>query len=98
MSEGQEVSVTIYGSQFSLRTTDDPQLLKDLAQHVDREMHRVAEDSGVMQTLRVAILTSLHLADELARVRRERDEQTDQVTTALDRLEPLLDKAVGADV
>ena len=94
---GQEVSVTIYGSQFDLRTYDNPELLRDLASQVDREMHRVAEDSGIMQTLRVAILTALHIADELGRTRKERDELVDQVSAVLDRLEPLLDKAVPSD-
>ncbi len=94
---GQEVSVTIYGSQFNLRTADDPALLRDLAAQVDQEMHRVADESGIMQTLRVAILTALHIAGELGRARSERDELEDRLKAILDRLEPALDKAVGSD-
>lgn len=97
MTVVHEVSLTIYGSQFTLRTDDDPEVLRSLAAQVEREMQRVAEESGIMQGLRVAILTALHLAAEVQRLRSGDEHLETQVGAFLDRLEPLLDEAVGSD-
>lgn len=93
MSEAQ-VTVSIYGTEFTLRTEDDPEQLRKLAAEVDREMRRIAQETGLMQPQKVAALTALHLADELAKLRTEHE----AVDGFADRLARLLDKAVGTDV
>lgn len=94
---GRNVDVHIYGSDFTLRTDDDPEDLAKLAAEVDRAMRQLAQDSGLMQAQKVATLTALHMAGELAKARTERDAYRAQVEAILDRIEPLLDEAVGAD-
>jgi cell division protein ZapA len=61
---GQSTSVTIYGKTYHLRGSDDSAYLTDLADHVNAKMHEVAEVTGTADTLKVAILTSLNIADE----------------------------------
>jgi len=92
----QRLNVHIYGTEFTLRTPDDPEILIATASQVDREMRRIAQETGLMHPQKIATLTALHLADELAKVRRERDDLTARVASLCDRLEPLMDKAVEA--
>ena len=93
----RDVDVRIYGSEFTLRTEETPEALTALAAEVDRAMRQLAEDSGLMQAQKVATLTALHMAGELAKARAECDEYRARLDAMLDRIEPLLDEAVGAD-
>ena len=56
--------VTIYGKTYHLRGDGDPTYLHDLARDVDRRMREVAESTGTADTLSVAILAALNIADE----------------------------------
>ena len=56
--------MTIYGKTYHLRGSEDSDYLTELAAHVDAKMHEVAEATGTADTLKVAILTSLNIADE----------------------------------
>ena len=57
-------AVTIYGRTYNLRGDGDPAYLARLAQLVDRKMREVAESTGTADTMKVAILAALNLADE----------------------------------
>ncbi len=74
MSEQQEskpVRVKIYDREFTLVTTGDPQRLEALCASLDKRMREVRESTGAADTLKVAILAALGLADDLQRVRDE---------------------------
>ena len=60
----QPVSVDIYDQIYTLRGTD-PAYIEHLAQVVDAKMRAVAEQSNTVDSLRVAVLASLNIADEL---------------------------------
>jgi len=61
---GAATSVTIYGRTYQLRGSDDPAYLHELADKVDEKMREVVEATGTADTLKVAILAALNLADE----------------------------------
>ncbi len=65
------VQVKIYDREYTIRTSGDPERLHDLCLRLDKRMRAVAESSGVVDTLKVAILTALSLADDLARTEEE---------------------------
>jgi len=56
--------VTIFGRTYHLRGGGDPGYLGELAGHVDRTMREIAGATGTADTLKVAILACLNLADE----------------------------------
>jgi len=60
--------VTIYGKTYHLRG-DDPGYLHELAREVDGRMREVAEATGTADTLNVAILAALNIADECLQAR-----------------------------
>jgi cell division protein ZapA len=70
MAEGQKangsgyVTVEIYDQVYHL-SGQDPDHIRDLAARVDAKMRAVATHSRTVDSLRVAVLAALNLADEL---------------------------------
>ncbi len=74
MSEQPETSsvrVKVYDREFTLVTTGDPERLRALCESLDKRMREVTASTGAVDTLKVAILAALGLADDLQRVRDE---------------------------
>ena len=74
MSEQQEfcsVRAKIYDREYVLTTADDAERLKDLCLRVDKRMREIAASTGAVDTLKVAVLAALSLADDWQRTREE---------------------------
>jgi cell division protein ZapA len=67
------VHVEIFGQTYAVKAGDDPAYVEKLAAFVDGEMKDVSRASGAVDSLRVAVLAALNLADECHRLRREAD-------------------------
>ena len=63
-ARAEAVSVEIYDQVYHLRGTD-PAYIDHLAQLVDSKMRAVSAHGGTVDSLRVAVLASLNIADEL---------------------------------
>ena len=82
MSEQQETSsvrAKIYDREYALRTSGDPEQLQALCVHLDKRMREIAESTGSVDTLKVAVLAALSLADDLQRTREEMRKLDDSV-------------------
>jgi cell division protein ZapA len=84
----QAITVEIYDQTYRLRGTNRPYVEK-LAAIVDAKMRAVAAQGRTVDSLRVAVLAALNLADELARV----TDRYEAVTTPLDSPASLRDRA-----
>src|SRR6266404_4151910 len=62
-SNSNSVRVEIYDQVYNLRGTDADYILK-LAEYVDVKMRTVAEQTSTIDSLRLAILAALNIADE----------------------------------
>jgi cell division protein ZapA len=74
MSEQPEpisIRVKIYDREYAFRTTGDPERLQALCASLDRRMREIANSTGAVDTLKVAVLAALSLADDVQRVREE---------------------------
>lgn len=60
----ESVSVEIYDQIYHLRGSD-PEYIARLARLVDDKMRAVSANGGTVDSLRVAVLASLNIADEL---------------------------------
>jgi cell division protein ZapA len=71
MSDSQSgvVNVKIYDREYTLRTSGEVERLRSLCAMLDKRMREQAASSGSVDTLRVAVLAALTLADELYRAR-----------------------------
>lgn len=75
----ESVSVEIYDQIYHLRGTD-PAYIDKLAQSVDAKMRAVSAHGGTVDSLRVAVLAALNIADELATLRQRYDTLTGSIT------------------
>jgi cell division protein ZapA len=64
------VQVEIFGQSYALRAGEDPAYLKGLAAFVDKHMKEVAQASGAVDSVRVAVLAALNISDELMQARQ----------------------------
>jgi cell division protein ZapA len=61
----QTVRVEIYDQAYHLRGEMQESYARELAQYVDEKMRAVAAETRTVDSLRVAVLTAIHLADEV---------------------------------
>jgi cell division protein ZapA len=66
------MSVEIYDQVYHLRGVD-PKYIEQLAALVDSKMRAVASHGGTVDSLRVAVLAALNIADELLTLRERHD-------------------------
>ncbi len=66
MDESSFVTVEIYGQTYHL-AGDNLDRVRQLAARVDEQMRAVAQQGRTVDSLRVAVLAALNLADTLAR-------------------------------
>ncbi len=67
------VHVEIFGQGYSLNAGADPGYVQQLAAHVDEKMREVGKSAGAVDSLRVAVLAALNIADEFFRLRSGQD-------------------------
>lgn len=76
--EQQSVTVAIYDQTYHLRG-DNTEYVRQLAEIVDSKMRTVAAHGRTVDSLRVAVLAALNIADELATLERKYEELTGSV-------------------
>jgi cell division protein ZapA len=72
-SIAQAVSVDIYDQVYNLRGTDQA-YIERLAAIVDAKMRAVSAHGNTVDSLRVAVLAALNIADELCTARQRHDQ------------------------
>jgi cell division protein ZapA len=65
------VHVEIFGQTYALNAGADPTYVQQLAAHVDAQMREVSKTAGAVDSVRVAVLAALNIADECFRLRRQ---------------------------
>ena len=73
--DGRLVSVEINGLRYPIRSQLDPAYVADLAAYVEEKMQLAARESPAGDTLKIAVLAALNIADECFRARDERSAQ-----------------------
>lgn len=98
MAEGkatEAATVKIFGQTYHLRGTEDEAYLNELASLVDRQMREVVEATETADTLKVAVLAALNIADDYLQARRGNEVPLDPETDRrLARMVTLLDEAL----
>jgi cell division protein ZapA len=70
-------TVEIFGQRLGLRADGDETRLQEIARFVDFRMREVADRSSSVDTVKIAVLTALNIADELFQ-ERETDQDARQ--------------------
>ena len=90
--------VTIFGRTYHLRGHGDPEYLSLLATRVDEKMREVARTTGTADTLKVAILAALNLADELLKLQQNEQNRKEKVDSRIRMLVTELDDALDGQL
>jgi len=96
MSEGRVIPVEIYGQRYPIRSTLDPDYVARLASYVDQKVRAAADSTPTSDSLRLAVLAALNIADELFRCRDITDARTGELAERAGELERLLDRVLMA--
>jgi cell division protein ZapA len=65
------IHVEIFGQTYAVKGGADPAYVEKLAAFVDEQMKEVSRSTGAVDSVRIAVLAALNLADECSRLRRE---------------------------
>jgi cell division protein ZapA len=96
MADTNVIPISIQGQQYPIRTSLAPEYVLQLALFVDEKMRAAAESTPSGDSLRLAVLAALNIADELFRCRDATDQRNGQLAERTEELERLLDRVLMA--
>lgn len=70
------VTLRVFGEDYPVKASADPEYLTGLAEYVDSAMRRVAAAQRGLGTGRIAVLAAMQIADELFRLKQEHETLT----------------------
>jgi len=88
------IRVEIYDQVYNLRGVDGAYILK-LAEFVDTKMRSVAEQTSTIDSLRLAVLAALNIADEYHILKKKYDLLAGEYRLRAGKLAAALDEVVG---
>lgn len=88
------VKVEIYDQTYQVRGELDEAYVAELARYVDAKMRAVSEATRAVDSLRVAVLAALSLADELQMLRKRQSEFEGALRERAERCLTLVDQAL----
>ena len=91
------VHVEIHGAQYPIRSGLDPAYVAELAAYVDQKMRAASRETSAADSLKVAVLAALNIADECFRMRADEQHRRESMTARAGELERMLDLALGLD-
>jgi cell division protein ZapA len=94
--EGRVVPVEIAGQRYPIRSSLDPEYVARLATYVDEKMRAAADTSPSGDSMRLAIIAALNVADELFRCRDASRARNGELAERTQELERLLDRVLLA--
>lgn len=96
-SEKKMLKVRIYGTEYMIRGQADVEYIKTVAEYVNQKMLEVNKTIDVESSLKVAILATLNITDELFRERAEKERLKTELEQRIQRLNELLDRPLSMD-
>ena len=96
MSEGRVLSVEIHGQRYPIRSSLDAEYVLRLAAYVDQKIAAAADSTPSGDSLRLAVLAALNIADDLFRMREANRARDSQIAERASELEQLVDRVLMA--
>jgi cell division protein ZapA len=95
-AQNASVRVEIFDQAYNLRGSDPDYILK-LAEYVDAKMRAVAEATNTIDTVRLAVLAALNIADEYHLLKKRQDGRTTDYQKRAHLLVNALDEVLQED-
>lgn len=89
------ISVEILGQQYPIRSSLEARYVAQLAAYVDEKIRTTADLTPTTDTVRLAVLAALNIADECFHVRENDEVRREAVLERVARLEALIDRVLA---
>lgn len=88
------MKVQIYDQEYNFHSDQQEVYVRKLAAYVDGKMHFVAESTRTVDSLRVAVLAAINIADELFTLRGEQHLAVAPLRERLEKCVEMVDEAL----
>ena len=93
--EGNQIKITIFGQEYSVKAPADPTYIKKIAEYVDTKMREVQSGfSSTQSSNRIAILSAMNITDELFNARKKGDTDDSEIEEKISSLIELIDDSI----
>ena len=93
--DGNQIKITIFGQEYSVKAPADPTYIKKIAEYVDTKMREVQSGfSSTQSSNRIAILSAMNITDELFNAKKQGNSENNEVEEKITSLIELIDESV----
>ena len=93
--EDNQIKITIFGQEYSVKAPADPTYIKKIAEYVDMKMREVQSGfSSTQSSNRIAILSAMNITDELFNAKKRGDSDNNEIEEKITSLIELIDESV----
>lgn len=93
--DDNQIKITIFGQEYSVKAPADPTYIKKIAEYVDSKMREVQSGfSSTQSSNRIAILSAMNITDELFNARKKEDADENEVEEKINSLIELIDDSI----
>jgi cell division protein ZapA len=89
-----DVKIEIYDQMYNMGGDQDEEYLRELAAYVDGKMRSIAESTHMVDSLKVAVLTALNIADEMFTVRQKQQEIEGPLRKRVEKCVTMVERAL----
>jgi cell division protein ZapA len=86
------IRVEIYNQTYNIRSDGDSDYISELANYVDSRMREISSGTLTVDSLKVAILAALYIADELHRLKNVHETADEQLASRSAECAEMLDR------
>ena len=79
-TDSEIISIEILGIRLQLRGGDNPSEVRQVAEYVRERAHDLARSTSPTPALKIALLTAIHIADEMLQQSKNDDQLIDSAT------------------
>lgn len=90
----QSIRVEIYNQTYSIRSDGDNDYILNLAEYVDGKMREISSGTFTVDSLKVAILAALHIADEFHQLKNQQHQTDAQLAMRSAECTEMLDRVL----
>jgi cell division protein ZapA len=90
----QSIRVEIYNQTYNIRSDGDNDYIMRLAEYVDGKMREISSGTLTVDSLKVAILAALHIADEYHQLKNQQEQSDQQLASRSAECAEMLDRVL----
>ncbi|MGA3299345.1 MAG: cell division protein ZapA [Candidatus Acidiferrales bacterium] len=88
------MKIQIYDQSYNVNADGNEEYLHELAAYVDGKMRSIAESTHMVDSLKVAVLAALNIADEMFQTRKRQQEIEGPLRQRVENCVSMVEKAL----